>query len=483
MVYDKVPADLTSVGGPKDGWLWDGTFQEVNIETGELIFEWRASQHLPFSGAYRGREGHGTSNADPWDFFHLNSVDKDEKGNFLVSSRYYHSLTYIDGRTGEIIWELGGRNNMFEDLSDGAATSISWQHHARFREGGKSITIFDNSSRGKGAPIHTSRGLWIEIDQEKMTAKVRGQYWNPTPISSQSQGSVQVLDNGNVLVDYGYNAAWTEFTPAGEPICEVHMGPQKDFDQGHIITYRAFKHPWVGRPTTPPTWLIPNKEKEIGYVSWMGATEVRTWVLEGSHAKESDGDAEEGAFEFVNAIPKSGFETTITIPDNNTYPYLRIAGLDNAGNRLGTSESAEIIVKVDANITTADGTVVRPSDYNDQNGKISSYIHFSVGFLVCAALVGLFWVPRAIFLRRRGQHSRPPNDSQSKRNWWDNLIFGPVNSHDDADDEKDVEDARSEMSELLAAHADDFELGKLSDSDTEDEYEEPHRDGKIDDSK
>ena len=121
-------------------------------------------------------------------------------------------LAYIDGQTGDVLWKLGGKQNSFRDVGDGAATNISWQHHARFvvqfdTNSTRSISVFDNGSRGVGASEHVSRGLLVEIDEDAMTTAVVQQYWSPNPISSQSQGSMQVLANGRVLVGYGYGAA------------------------------------------------------------------------------------------------------------------------------------------------------------------------------------------------------------------------------------------------------------------------------------
>ncbi|OKL62618.1 hypothetical protein UA08_01241 [Talaromyces atroroseus] len=473
-IYDKIPADLSSVGGPKKGWLWDGTFQEVDVETGELLFQWRASQHLPFDEAYRSREGHGNHASDPWDFFHINSIDKDEKGNFLISSRNYFSLTYIDGRTGKIIWKLGGKANMFKDLSDGAATNMSWQHHARWRDGGKSITLFDNSGRGEGAPIHPSRGLWIDVDQENMTAKVRGQYWNPTPISSQSQGSVQLLENGNVLVGYGFNAAWTEFNPDGEAVCEVHMGPKKFFDQGHVISYRAFKYPWVGKPTSNPDWVVLDKKGNTGYVSWNGATEVKTWILEGSNAAKPEHDT--GPFVFLSAMPKTGFETTVSIPEGNIYKQLRVVGLDKLGNQLGASRFVEVEASNSTTDDSEDFPIIEDGNKSghDSDKRMLRFIFFLVGFITCAGTCGFViasnWAIRAYYFRRQ-------NGSPARGNWWNNLRFGRVKSGDD-DHDDDIEDLCSEMNELIAAHADEFELG---DDDSQEDIEERRaEDGEMD---
>ncbi len=53
-IYHKVPMDLSSVGGPKEGTVLDGIVQEVDIETGEVLFEWHSLDHV-------GLESHLTS--------------------------------------------------------------------------------------------------------------------------------------------------------------------------------------------------------------------------------------------------------------------------------------------------------------------------------------------------------------------------------------------------------------------------------------
>jgi hypothetical protein len=357
-VYQILPADLREVGGPKNGWIYDGLFQEVDVETNELRFQWRASEHFPLQESERDREeGDGDTEDNPWDFFHINSIDKDWRGNYLVSSRYMSSLAYIDGRTGAVLWKLGGKRNPFLDMSDGAASNFSWQHHARFQvehdtNTTRRISLLDNSSRGEGAPENTSRGLLVEINEESMTVTVLQEYWNQVPISSQSQGSMQILENGNVILGYGYSAAWTEFTADGETLCEVHFGPQSQFHRGQVLSYRVFKQKWVGLPLTRPSVALSGSEVAV---SWNGATEVVTWVLQGV-LPGGGGDADESVvavrevedseeldlqFEFISAIPKSGFETIIPIPAGTVYAKLRVVGLDKKGITLGTTESLD----------------------------------------------------------------------------------------------------------------------------------------------
>ncbi|KAK9855192.1 hypothetical protein MYU51_002491 [Penicillium brevicompactum] len=338
-LYDTQPADLRAVGGPENGWIYDGVFQEVDVETNKLLFQWRASDHFKFTDSYRGLEERGSSKDVPWDFFHINSIDKDFRGNFLVSSRYMSCLTYVDGRTGDVIWRLGGKHNSFQEMPNGTATKMKWQHHARFHtESGvgdsdstprRSITLFDNSSRGKGDVERTSRGLFVDIDEQNMTVQVRHEYWNPLPISSQSQGSLQVLENGNILVGYGYNAAWTEFSMDGEVLCQVHFGPAGGFGSGNIISYRTFKHHWIGKPTSFPD--VAYAETHVA-VSWNGATEVSTWVLEGT--EDLNHSSSQVGFVAVSVVPKTGFETDIPVPADMPYQRLRVLALDLNGEVL-----------------------------------------------------------------------------------------------------------------------------------------------------
>ncbi|KAA8642932.1 hypothetical protein EYZ11_001065 [Aspergillus tanneri] len=392
-IYEVRRADLRSVeDGPEDGWIYDGTFQEVDVETGELLFQWRASEHFNFTEVYRGREGAGESKVSPWDFFHINSVDKDANGNFLISARYTNSLIYIDGRSGSIIWRLGGKHNSFQDLSDGKATNIAWQHHARFHENGSAITLFDNASRGEGAPSLTSRGLYLDINTEKMTVAVRHEYCNPHSISSQSQGSLQVLDTGNVLVGYGYNAAWTEYSIHGDVLCHVHFGPETDFGRGDITSYRVFKHPWVGRPRTRPDIAVYAYEAAV---SWNGATEVAAWVLQGINPEsntgedDDDGDATSNRFRFLAAVPKSGFETIIPIPFHVEKQSVRVVGVNATGHVLGASQY------VDWDPASPEAVVMNgveeKKDNKARSTALRSFVFFVLGFFSAVVLAAGAW--------------------------------------------------------------------------------------------
>ncbi|KAJ5831804.1 hypothetical protein N7474_000115 [Penicillium riverlandense] len=398
-------ADLRMVDGPEHGYVWDGVFQEVDVETNELLFEWRASEHFSFEENLRGLNGGKTKEA-PWDFFHLNSVDKDERGNYLVSSRYMACVTYIDGHSGDIIWKLGGLHNYFTDLSGGNATNIKGQHHARFqpeynKDNKRAITVFDNGSGSTVSKNRPTRGLFLDIDEENMTAEVRHEYWNPIPVSVKSQGSVQVLDNGNVLLGYGYDALWTEFSMDGEVLCDVHFAPEHGFGRGRVISYRVSKHDWVGLPKTNPS--VSLSDNEIA-VSWNGATEVATWVLEGTLKSHSDMGDDAGSetrrspdgeedmddeFTFISAVPKSGFETIFDIPPGTSHRTLRVVALNSTGHPLGVTESLNWDPKQASYIVVggkSDGDAV------GAHAKMKSVLFFAIGFLSASLLAICLWL-------------------------------------------------------------------------------------------
>ncbi|PQE11991.1 arylsulfotransferase protein [Rutstroemia sp. NJR-2017a BVV2] len=340
-IYDVVIADMAYVGYP-EGYVWDCVIQEIDLGTGELLFEWRAAQHYAVSDTYRDKPDSDGGVYSAFDFFHINSVDKDEKGNFLISSRYLHCLTYINGTTGDIIWILGGKKNMFTDLSDGRATDFAYQHDARWRHNRTAISIFDNAG-DDAHPGPASRGLLMEVDEVNMTVKVIQEYMNPNGIRGISQGNMQMLEDGHVIMGYGNTGAMTEYAPNGTTLCDQHFGPQSRFGAGEVQSYRVFKFEWHGWPTTDPdVRILTNGENWLSlYVSWNGATEVTQWVLQGAE----DAEAEEEEWETLDYADKTSFETEFEI--SRIYPrYLRVKGMANNGTKekdlLGVSYALDV---------------------------------------------------------------------------------------------------------------------------------------------
>ncbi|KAK3117040.1 hypothetical protein LTR53_001994 [Teratosphaeriaceae sp. CCFEE 6253] len=406
-MYQVFPHNVTdfrhfNASDPEDqnpNYIWDCVFQEVDIATSDLVFEWRASEHIDLHDTYHDI-GAGGTQRDPFDWYHINSVEKDALGNFLVSARYTHGIYYVDGITGELLWTLGGKRNAFMDLSDGFGINFAWQHDARLlpldtfpnmyrpppeREGYTTslLSLFDNAAEDQHYEygMTYSRGLLLEItypsdalaptaksglDRRQdysepdlnhakvaaingtdpaYTVRVINSYENPKLVRSSSQGSMQILpppNNGGrdpkVLVGFGLNAVWTEYEADGTVLCDVHYGADTSWERGDIQSYRVYKLPWTGMPEDPPSVEISDDDVEV-YVSWNGATAVADWVLQCAETESGD----EKAWADVLRVRRSGFETVLALPDDATEPrFLRVLALDSAGRRLAAGVSATI---------------------------------------------------------------------------------------------------------------------------------------------
>jgi hypothetical protein len=127
------------VGGPKDGRVAQGIVQELEIESGEVLFEWHSLDHVGIDETYAKVD---QIPGPDLDYFHINSIEVDHDDNLIVSARSTFAVYKIDRETGEIIWRLGGKKSDFEM---GPGTRFAYQHDARRQPDG-TITIFDNGT-------------------------------------------------------------------------------------------------------------------------------------------------------------------------------------------------------------------------------------------------------------------------------------------------------------------------------------------------
>lgn len=336
-VYDVIPADLSAIGGAVDGWIYDGLIQEIDLATGDLLFQWRASDHYRIEETYAPLWGRGSSEADAIDYFHINAVDKDDLGNYYISSRYMHTITCIDPK-GDLLWKLGGKKNYFEDLSQGAASNFSWQHHVTWHQG-DILTLFDNGAYDdRIATAEHSRGLKVALDVTSMTVTLLQEYHQPSGVLAHSQGSIEILPSGNVFVDWGHTAGYTEYTEDGEVLCDAHFGSGAFATWGWVKSYRGFKGEWTGLPRTPPGIAMKTGwgKREI-YASWNGATEVRHWRLEQAQAA----DAKDDQFVEIVTKKKTGFETMVEAIGSKK-GFIRMVALDADSKVLGVSDVLDL---------------------------------------------------------------------------------------------------------------------------------------------
>ncbi|KND86929.1 hypothetical protein TOPH_08417 [Tolypocladium ophioglossoides CBS 100239] len=316
-IYQETQTPTSSDGLPTS-WIYDSIFQEIDLHSGELLFEWHTSDYFPVDES-RADDGQGDGASKAFDFFHINSIDKGADGNYLVSSRYMRAVACISREDGRVLWQLGGDNNDFEDLSHGGATNFTWKHHASWYEN-TTLTLFDNDSNSERSTAEHSRGLMIELDLEGMTAALVHSHTWPQKLLAPSQGSVQVLPNSNVLVGWSHTPAYTEFSLDGEVLCDTHLGRVWFADRGWVKSYRAFKSNWVGRPNTVPDVAVRPTEQAM-YVSWNGATEVDVWVLQSGPSPDF------GVFVEHKTAAKTTFETRISVP-SNANEFVRVVALD-----------------------------------------------------------------------------------------------------------------------------------------------------------
>jgi hypothetical protein len=305
-IYYKLPRDRTSGGDPVDGAsLMDGIVQELDIETGEVLFEWHSLDHVGFDESY----------TKLFDYFHINSVDVFDEDHLLISSRSTCTVYKVDRKTGEVIWRLGGKKSDFEM---GPGTRTTFQHDAR-RQGDGTITIFDNGNVNR---VDQSRAIAVEIDEDAMRASLAREYTHPDKLRSATQGNAHVLPNNNVLVGWGSAPVFSEFNHDGELLFSAAFPTESE-------TYRAFRFPWSGQPTDDPAIVADlGADDEVTiYVSWNGATEVTTWqVLAGSAPDQ---------LEPLASVPRQGFETVITF--RTTKAYVGLQALNDSGKVLGTT--------------------------------------------------------------------------------------------------------------------------------------------------
>jgi hypothetical protein len=322
-IYNAVPRDLSSIGGLENDRVWQGIVQELDIESGEVLFEWYSLEHIGLDETYATVSQDGRPGLD---YFHINSIEVDHDSNLLVSARETFAVYKIDRKTGEVIWRLGGKRSDFEM---GPGTRFAFQHDARRLADG-TISIFDNGTTvfhdKVPEAVEVARGIVLGLDERKMSASLVREYTHPDKQYADAAGNMQVLPNGDAFVGWGRALAISEFGKDGELLFDAKLPPQNR-------SYRAFRFPWSGNPSDRPAAAAERTSKEeVGvYASWNGATEVSTWeVLAGSSP---------GQLESLDSVPRDGFETALLA--RTAEPYVAVRARDSSGRILGTSEPIE----------------------------------------------------------------------------------------------------------------------------------------------
>lgn len=260
---------------------------------------------------------------------HPNSIDKTRDGNYLVSGRHTSTIYLISGNDSSVIWRLGGKNSSFAQDS----FIFSRQHDARIRSEdseGMVISFLDNAFAVGvgGGPTATSSSVVVvalKTSTSPMTATVIERIAAPEGTTLPHAGNAQFLDNGNRLVNWVEGSRIIEHDTSGEVVYEARWSTQR------YRTYRAYKGNFVAQPKELPAIRSFASTTSNGhlattvYVSWNGATEVKSWRVR------------DAANTIIAETTKTGFETTVVC--QGYHSAIVVEAVDMQGRTLSRSDA------------------------------------------------------------------------------------------------------------------------------------------------
>lgn len=197
VLQEDVTVDMSKLvpGGHPAATVQQMLLQEIDA-SGTLVFQWRSLDHFPVTVSYENLT------APSIRYFHLNCVEIDTDGHYLISARHASLVAKIHRTTGEVMWILGGKLNQFTfsvDPSISDPAEFSYQHDVRRLPNGN-ISLFDN---GTQRTPQWSRGVEYQLDEVNKTCKLVWQYRHTPDLYAGVQGSMQTLKNGNRLLAWG----------------------------------------------------------------------------------------------------------------------------------------------------------------------------------------------------------------------------------------------------------------------------------------
>ncbi len=313
--YDAVHWNGASVHRAGNIVVLNCTVQEIDILTGNVLFQWDSLDHVPLQASYAAVP---SPTGGSYDYFHINSVQEGADGSLIISARNTWAVYDVDHTTGSVIWTLGGKASSFT-MSDGTRTA--YQHDASLHPGGL-MTIFDD---GDWPQVHEqSRVLLERVDTTTHTATVVRVLDHTPSVLSGHEGSAQLLANGDVFVGWGDAPYFSEYDQNGTQIFDGRF-------VGPISSYRSYEFRWRGEPDTRPSVAVRRGPKGSGtvFVSWNGATDVSRWrVLAGARKR---------SLKPITLARRRGFETSIRIRTGAR--WIEVRALGSSGRKLGLSRA------------------------------------------------------------------------------------------------------------------------------------------------
>jgi hypothetical protein len=309
--YVEKTTDLTAVGGPKDGKIYDCIASVIDVATGRTKFQWDALRHVPVADTYASYKAGKI--LDP---YHMNSIALDPAGNLILSLRHTSTIHNINPSTGATNWRLGGKHSTF---TLGQGVQFSYQHDAEMPNA-TTLSMFNNNNgpevKGSPDPRRLSSLEWIHLDFATHRATLIRNQTHPDKLRAAATGNMQALPNGNAFGSWGNAGHIAEFTPGGQMLYDAVPVRR---------TYRAYLDPWRGSPTTPPRLVLPATGKTDAHAIWNGATNVSRWrILHGPTTTDLTP---------LTTVAWNGYDTTVPL-EHQASGYYQLEALDAYGHVL-----------------------------------------------------------------------------------------------------------------------------------------------------
>jgi hypothetical protein len=310
-----VYVDATNVHAGKHKIVLDAVVQEIDIPTGLVLFQWDSLDHVPLTDSYQHLPPANTR--QPYDYFHLSSVDLDRDGSLVISGRNAWAAYKVDYSTGRVLWTLGGKHSSFRMLS---GAGFAFQHDVRMRASNDTlVTVVDNGA-GQYVAHKQSRALKLALDLTHMTARSVGQLEHSPALLTHFEGDYQMLDGGDDLIGWGEQPYMTEYDSRGRVVLDGRFVSSN-------ASYRAFRIRWGATPSHRPAIAASTtKGRTTVYASWNGATTVAFWRVLGGGSPKS--------LHTLTTAHKRAFETSITV---RAQRYVEVQALDRRDHVLSSS--------------------------------------------------------------------------------------------------------------------------------------------------
>jgi hypothetical protein len=325
--YDPVVMDMRKYGGKARATVLDCEIQQIDVATGDVLFEWHSLDHLAPSESYADLTGSVV------DYFHANTLaaDPQHPNNIIVSARHLSQVFSLSLKTGKIGWRVGGKHPTLH-LAKGAVDTVpvggkqipfSYQHDARIQSDG-TLTVYDNGNQRKPG-FSRMASFTLDLGKHTVTENNGAEIRHKPDLYGDATGDARKLPNGDTFISWGTTGHATEYDADKHVVAEITTSQ----------TYRMFNADWHGAPVTRPSvaTAVNADSQTTVYVSWNGATDVASWqVVSGPDATH---------LKPVTTAKRDGFETAIALPGDAN--YVQVQALNASGTVIGTSISTQIL--------------------------------------------------------------------------------------------------------------------------------------------